>query len=307
MMARVYGRFFPRYLPGNPSVITRNMPGGNATIGSNYAYQAKPDGLTVLMTGASVLLAYITRMSAVHYDLQKMTAILGNSGNSALYYAKPGLVDKVENLPNARNIVFGYSTGAPGWIFVCAIKLLDLRPQKVILAYSGTGESRRAFVAGEINMSAEDSEVYEQVLAPFVKTGEAVVLFQSGKLNDKGDLVREWNYPMEVPTGKELYEKVYGKVPSGIVWETYKGLTAATRTNQNILLLRPDTPTAIVKAYQDAVQRMVKDPEFIQQSGSNTWETGEAFANSIKANLAMKQESIDWLRTALGEYGVKLD
>ncbi|MBI2858418.1 MAG: hypothetical protein HYX90_05000, partial [Chloroflexi bacterium] len=47
LTARVYAKILPRYLPGNPAIVVKNMPGGGATIGGNYFYNAKPDGLTL--------------------------------------------------------------------------------------------------------------------------------------------------------------------------------------------------------------------------------------------------------------------
>ena len=127
------------------------MPGGSGTVGGNYVYSAKPDGLTVLIAGSGVLLPYITRMSVCHYDVQKMEAVLATT-SASVYYTAPGIVSKVEDLPKATGIIFGGSAGTgPSYIFVCSIKLMDLRPQKVVLAYSSASEARRAFLSGAVS------------------------------------------------------------------------------------------------------------------------------------------------------------
>ena len=48
-----WGRFnapyLSRYLPGQPTVVVRNVPGGNSIAGANrFAARARPDGLQVL-------------------------------------------------------------------------------------------------------------------------------------------------------------------------------------------------------------------------------------------------------------------
>src|SRR6184192_1237108 len=46
--ARLLARRLPDHLPGKPTVIVQNMPGGNSIIAANHMYNvAKPDGLTI--------------------------------------------------------------------------------------------------------------------------------------------------------------------------------------------------------------------------------------------------------------------
>ena len=39
--------YLKKYLPGNPNIIVRNIPGGEWSIGINKMYRARPDGHTV--------------------------------------------------------------------------------------------------------------------------------------------------------------------------------------------------------------------------------------------------------------------
>src|SRR4051812_1279514 len=43
---RLVGTYLEKYLPGNPTMRYRNVPGGHGTKGLNYFAKAKPDGLT---------------------------------------------------------------------------------------------------------------------------------------------------------------------------------------------------------------------------------------------------------------------
>src|SRR5215468_9583876 len=42
----IYGRlvaeFLPRYLPGNPTIITQNMPGAGSFVAAKYLYEVSP-------------------------------------------------------------------------------------------------------------------------------------------------------------------------------------------------------------------------------------------------------------------------
>jgi len=48
--ARLFAQHMGKYIPGNPSLVPQNIPGGGSMIATNYLYGlAKPDGLTIGM------------------------------------------------------------------------------------------------------------------------------------------------------------------------------------------------------------------------------------------------------------------
>src|SRR5512145_1680548 len=48
LYARLFVPYLRKHLPGQPTVVIRNMPGGGSIMGSNYFHaNAKPDGLTI--------------------------------------------------------------------------------------------------------------------------------------------------------------------------------------------------------------------------------------------------------------------
>ena len=50
LWGRLLGRIMGKYIPGNPTMMVQNMPGGGSMIAANYLYGvAKPDGLTIGM------------------------------------------------------------------------------------------------------------------------------------------------------------------------------------------------------------------------------------------------------------------
>src|SRR5437879_2590296 len=54
IIARLFARFFSKYLPGTPPVMVQNMPGGHGVTALNLiAQQTKPDGSTMLLSSNS--------------------------------------------------------------------------------------------------------------------------------------------------------------------------------------------------------------------------------------------------------------
>ncbi|MBI2858307.1 MAG: hypothetical protein HYX90_04445 [Chloroflexi bacterium] len=309
MMARTYARYLPNYLQGNPTILVRNMPGGVGTIGANFVYGAKPDGLTILAASGSVMVSQLMGAKAVQYDAGKMPIIVSATGGG-LFYGRPGLVSTPEDILKAKGIIFGHSPGASGSLFILAKELVNFPTEKVVLAYTGSGDARRAFLAGETNMTYDTGQAYAEILAPYVQKGDIVPLFQTGIFDEKGNIVKDPAFPSNILTVKELYEKVHNKSPSGIEWDAYQGVLALLKNYDAPLLLPPGTPDSILQLYWNATNAMIKDSAFRKivdpLVGKDAgWQAGEALNKAYRQNFSvMKPETIAWFRSTLAKYGI---
>src|SRR3981081_3302459 len=69
-----------RYIPGNPTVIFRQMPGGAHLGATGYVYNvAEPDGLTILGANPGFGMAQLADLPQVRFDIRKFEW-LGSSG-----------------------------------------------------------------------------------------------------------------------------------------------------------------------------------------------------------------------------------
>src|SRR5258707_4644647 len=85
--ARMLARHLPNHLPGKPTVIVQNMPGGNSIIAANHLYMvAKPDGLTFGTFNRNLPIAQLTGVQGVKFDMQKF-AWIGSAANEATILA----------------------------------------------------------------------------------------------------------------------------------------------------------------------------------------------------------------------------
>lgn len=309
--ARAYARHLTRFLPGHPIVVVRNMPGGGGTIGANYAYGAKPDGLTLTNVVSSTKLNELLGASAVKYRVAEMPALLGTAG-AIVIYVRSGLITRPEDIVKAKGIVFGYMAGTAGTGWVVFRELVEFPVEKSVFAFTGSGDTMRAFLAGEINMTTQDSQTYTSSMLPYVEKGEVAVLAQSGILDEKGELVKDPILPKDMLTAKELYEKVYGKSPSGIKWDAYKRVLADKSFNY-ILSLPPKTPDDVAQTYWAATEEMIKDATFLKDiqplvGSGGVWGAGRAYDRAFKASFGMEPEIRDWLRKVLSEkYGILVE
>src|SRR3954469_5699791 len=85
--ARMLARHLPNHLPGKPTLIVQNMPGGNSIIAANHMYNvAKPDGLTIGTFNRNLPIAQLTGVQGVKYDMTKV-AWTGSAGNETTILA----------------------------------------------------------------------------------------------------------------------------------------------------------------------------------------------------------------------------
>ena len=75
----IYGRlvaeFLPRHLPGNPTIIPQNMPGGGSFVAAKYMYEAAPKDGTVLGSLAQTLALDSVVNAKTKIDVAKMPYI----------------------------------------------------------------------------------------------------------------------------------------------------------------------------------------------------------------------------------------
>src|SRR5918994_895028 len=85
--AQVVGRHLGKHIPGNPTVINRQMPGGahlNAT--NNIFNVAEADGLSILAANPNVAMGQLAKLPNVRFDANKFIW-LGSSGPDGSMFA----------------------------------------------------------------------------------------------------------------------------------------------------------------------------------------------------------------------------
>jgi len=85
--AQIVSRHIGRHIPGNPTVVFRQMPGGAHLGATGYIYNvAEPDGLTILAANSNVAMAQLAKVSQVRFEIQKFEW-LGSSGPDGSLFA----------------------------------------------------------------------------------------------------------------------------------------------------------------------------------------------------------------------------
>lgn len=178
---RLVARFLAGHIPGEPTIVPRNMQGaGGVILGNHISNIARPDGLTIGMPGRSgFLLAPVTTVGDVKYDLKKLTWIGSSAGTNYLLMLRKGL--NIRNLDelraNTRQLVIGASgaTTANGIVPEVLAKY-EKFPFKVVRGYPGMNDVVLALERGEVDGMLTHRGSFR---ADLVTSGAFVPIFQT--------------------------------------------------------------------------------------------------------------------------------
>jgi len=264
--ARFNAPLLQKYLPGNPTVIVVNEPGGGSTRGANlFARRARPDGLTVLGTSGSTQFPYLLNDPRVNYEYKDWEIVTVAPTGGVVYVSPSTGVRSIEDIAKLRGQPLVYaSQGATSLDLVplLAFRLLGLDVRHVF-GFTGRGDGRLAFERGETNIDYQTSSAYINSVIPLVEQGQAIPLFSWGILDENGKPVRDPTFP-DIPILEEVYEILTGEYPSGPDYENYLAFNVAGFAAQKMLFLPKGTPAPIIEAWREAFRRMRDDPEYIR-------------------------------------------
>jgi tripartite-type tricarboxylate transporter receptor subunit TctC len=112
--ARMVVRHLPKHIPGNPTIIAKNMPGAGHVRAANYIYnQAPKDGTTIgTLIPAFILAQVLNRTDAIQFDAAKMQWLASTSAsNSTVYVWKTTGVNSIEDAKKKTVLMGGTGAG----------------------------------------------------------------------------------------------------------------------------------------------------------------------------------------------------
>jgi tripartite-type tricarboxylate transporter receptor subunit TctC len=154
---RVVARHIVNHIPGNPSAIVQNTPGGGSLTMTNRIVRVAPqDGTVMGLVQRGVLLAQLTKQANVQFDVTKLNWIGSVSPEISLVVAwNSSPVKTAQDLLTKQLIVGG--TGATSDLEASA-RLLNATMGakfKIVSGYPGQGDVSLAMERGEIQGTAD--------------------------------------------------------------------------------------------------------------------------------------------------------
>jgi tripartite-type tricarboxylate transporter receptor subunit TctC len=274
LSSRLIGDFVVKYLPGKPTIVYRNIPGGQGVKALNYfAREVRPDGTGFAGGSQGHFDPAGGRQSAIEYDPLTFKYIGGiNRGGTVFVFRKEAIerLGKAGAKPVIVPAVAGASTGPQmalwgkehlGWNV------------KFVIGYSGTPAMILAAMNGEADCMASSSSAQ---LKPLLDNPAFAAFTQLGDLNESGKFVPRIAFP-NVKVFAEMITPKLSKNDAEILLAWLQ-----TQYIDKWFALPPGTPEPVVNAYKNAFNEAVKDPEFVRQA---SLQFGEDFGATNAQNM----------------------
>lgn len=311
--ARFFSPWFSESLPGEPTLVIDNVPGGGSINGANlFAVRARSDGSDWLGTSASTQYPAMLGDPRVRYDYSDWTPILATP-TGGVVYAQPSLGSTADAALDALldqpvKLAAQTPTGVELPVLI-ALDMLGVDVQAVF-GMRSRGEGRLAFERGEADIDFQTTSAYLSNVEPLVTAGKAVPLFSLGVLNDQGEVVRDPAFP-DLPTFNEIYRQRNGEAPSGNAYEAFRKFFASGYALQKLIMVPSDTPPVLIDAYRQAARDFVDTEAFEEaaavQLGPYTPVIGDAVQRHLDDAMSIDDATREWLADWLeSEHGTRL-
>src|SRR6266851_4371269 len=202
---RLVAEFLPRHLPGNPTIITQNMPGAGSFVAAKYLYDVAPKDGTVFGSLAQTLALDSMTNTNAKLDVAKMPYIgrVVTNIDAGAALSKTG-IKSFEDVRAKQYNIGASGGGSTTVLFPTALKTYAGAKFKLIRGYSGTSDILLAMERGEVDIAGAYGLPGMLVSHPgWVSRGEAAILFQAS-------LKRHRLLP-DVPTLPELAPSEEGR------------------------------------------------------------------------------------------------
>jgi tripartite-type tricarboxylate transporter receptor subunit TctC len=269
-VARIFVKYFPSHMPGNPKVIVLNMPGAAGVTMTNWAYSVAPkDGLMLGMANLTVPMNQVIMPGQVRYDATKLNWIgnLEESTGSIFTYH----TSRTKTFEDAlkRETVMGVSsrTSILYQLLTLSNRLLNTK-FKIILGYSANRVI--SIERGEIEGSASNLENFAGIAPHWLKGNLINILIVNSQR-------RVAKYP-NVPT---MIEKTNN--PEHKQMLEFMMLQSAT---SRAIFAPPGVPADRVEALRRAFDKTARDPGFVAEMTKSLFELNPSTGERTQAAVA---------------------
>lgn len=302
--ARFIGQELIHEIPGVPGFAPVNESGGEGITGSNrFASSANDNGTELLVSTATTVVPWVLGRDVVRYSFDKLEPIMVNGTGGVIYGRTDAGINSVKDLVDRdKPLVFGgiAATGLDLTTLV-AFDLLDADISSTF-GFEGRGPVNLALQRGEVDIDYTTTSSYDSAVRPIAEDGSAKVLMSFGQLNDKGEIVRDPNFP-DVPTVVEAYEKIHGQAPEGEKLEAYRTLLGLTYTYQKGLWAPHDAPAEAIDLLRESAHELSENKEFNDRAeeilGGYPIVADDQLAERVKEAYTVSEETKSYVTNLL--------
>jgi tripartite-type tricarboxylate transporter receptor subunit TctC len=250
--ARLLARHIGKHIPGNPSVVPRNMPGAGSILAANYIFNVAPkDGTTIGLLVPTLPLEEKLGASAAKYKAAGFHWIgrMAPAPNITFIMATAP-VKTIKDAFDKVAILGATGRGATNAIYPTVLNNVIGTRFRVVTGYEGSAAVMLAMERGEVEGHSATYDTLKTVHEDWLRNRKVNVVVQYS-------LQRHPELP-DVPTSAEL-----ARTPEEA--QILRAVSSASEIGK-FALTTPDTPADRVAALRRAFDATVKDPDFVAEA-----------------------------------------
>ena len=272
LYSRLAASLLPRYIPGNPTIVPKNMPGVGSVKAANYLFgQAPKDGLTIGMIGQQLALTQALRDPTVEYDMRQFNW-LGRFTPvvevTVVWHTSP--VKTIEDATKRETTLAATSAGSTSDSMPGLMNRLAGTKFKIIKGYPGTSGSILAMERGETEGAHATLENLLFGKADWLREKTISVLVQYAQERHPAFP----NVPAMVEFGKTTEDK------------QVLALFGSTAEIGRSLMTPPGIPADRLAILRNAFAAMVADPAFKAEVEKRNMEFGPMSGEELQKRIA---------------------
>ena len=250
---RLVARHIGRFVPGNPTIVARNMPGGLGVAAANYLARVAPrDGTVLHAIFQNMPVLQAIGAQGVEFDVRRFGWI-GNTTNS------PNVINSwhttgiktIQDVMTRELVVGAPGAASTSYIYPAALNALVGTKFKIVAGYPGGNDVNLAMEKGEVGGRGSNSWASWKSGHPhWLAEKKVTILVQIG-------LQRAPDLP-DVPLMLELAKNDEDRQVLTFM-SADMGISRAFVTTY-------DVPAARLDALRNAFDKMIRDPDFMAEA-----------------------------------------
>ena len=249
LYARALANRMGAHLPGNPSIVVRNMPGAGSFLAANHIYTNAPrDGSVIGIVSPTVAIDEKLGSAGVRFK----TAEFGwigrvNSLVNVIFMWNRSGVQSMDAAKSIESTLAGTGAGSAVSVYPTVLNNVIGTKFRLVMGYRGSNEAMLAVERGEAEGHCTGWDTLQSTHADWLASKSAKVIVQFA-------LKRHAELP-DVPTALELVTSAQDKqILSAVLNATEVGTSFFTT---------PGVPRERLEALRTAFDRTMADPAFL--------------------------------------------
>src|SRR5215470_4542381 len=290
----IYGRaiakHLARFIPGNPTILVKNMPGAGGATASAWLYRIAPkDGTAIASVSPNAILGRLLDDSQTQYDPTKFIYLAGAERGTRLCMTfQHSRVRTLADALTQRAIIGATSAGSPTREYAAMIRHSTGAKFEIVSGYKGPPDLFIAMERGEIDgVCGLDWSALKSQQPGWLREGRLNLLLQAS-IDSDPELAA-----LGVPTP-------WASIKDGIDRQAVALMISFQQAFGKSYMAPPEVPLAQVRGLRDAFNAVLRDRDFLVEAAGLridiTPQTGEEIARVVENTYAAPPSVIDRLK-----------